>query len=98
MAYGVALDVAGPVELYDALHAEFVKLPTEGLILHVGRPTAEGFQVLEVWESKAAYEEWTGRYVGGVMAALAAAGWAVPHPVLSEFEVRGLQVPQTAGS
>jgi hypothetical protein len=94
MPYGVALDVAAPVELYDALHAEFLKYPADGLVLHVGRRTADGFQVLEVWESKEVYEAWTGRYVGPVMAALAAAGWSPPRPVVTEFEVRGIQIPQ----
>jgi hypothetical protein len=93
MPYGVVAEVAAPIELYDAVHAEFAKCPTDGLILHVGRPTATGFQVFEVWESKAAYEEWTRRYVGPTMAAVAAAGWTPPEPVISEFEVRALVVP-----
>jgi hypothetical protein len=93
MPYGVTLDVAAPVELYDALHAEFARYPANGLLLHVGRPTADGFQVLEVWESKEVYEAWSSSYIGPVMAAVAAAGWSPPRPVVSEFEVRGLVVP-----
>jgi hypothetical protein len=93
MPYGVAYDVAAPVELYDAMHAEFAKYPSDGMILHVARPAPEGFQVLEVWESKETYVEWAGRYIGLVIEAVAAAGWKPPQPVVTEFEVRGLVVP-----
>jgi hypothetical protein len=46
MSYGVVLDVPASAEFYDAAHAEFAKYPAEAMIL---RPTATGFQVVEVW-------------------------------------------------
>ena len=49
MTYGVQVDVMAPVEMYDALHAEVVRSTealVEGLLLHIGRRTAEGFRVV----------------------------------------------------
>jgi hypothetical protein len=51
MAYGFVMDVPAPIELYDAMHAEIGRRTTggvEGMLLHVGRETREGFQVIEV--------------------------------------------------
>ena len=49
--------------------------------------------MIEVWESQEVYAEWTARYIGPVIATVTAAGWAPPQPVVTEFEVRGLRVP-----
>jgi hypothetical protein len=40
--------------MYDRMHAE-TGMP-EGLLVHIGRATTDGFQVLEVWESKEHYD------------------------------------------
>lgn len=93
MAYGVVIDVAADRDFYEAAHAEFAKYPAEGMILHVVRPTADGHQIVEVWRSKEDHDRWTGEHVGAVMGALAAAGWALPEPVVTEFEPIGLVVP-----
>ena len=59
-------------------------------LLHLGRPTATGFQVLEVWESREQFDRYDKEVVGPLMAELS--GGAPPpagaEPV--EFEVRGL--------
>src|SRR4051794_15200898 len=55
MIYGFVLDIPAPIEVYDALHAEIVRRKDPrscGMLLHVGRPTPEGFRVSEIWESK----------------------------------------------
>ena len=55
MTYGFVMDVPAPIEFYDALHAEIRRRSTggvDGLLLHVGRQTPQGFQITEVWESK----------------------------------------------
>jgi hypothetical protein len=94
MAYGVLIDMAASRELYDAAHAEFSKYPAEAMILHVARPTENGHQIVEVWQSKEDYERWTGTHVGPVMGALAAAGWTLPEPVITEFTPLGIVVPR----
>jgi len=93
MAYGVLIDMAAPKEFYDAAHAEFSKHPAEAMILHVARPTENGHQVVEVWQSKEDYDRWTGKHVGPVMGALAAAGWTLAEPVITEFTPLGIVVP-----
>ena len=55
MTYGVQVNVRAPVEMYDALHEEVVQVTearVEGLLLHFGRRTADGFRVIDVWDAK----------------------------------------------
>ena len=55
--YGVITTVPAPVEMYDGMHAEMTSragTSIDGLLVHVGRATTDGFEVLEVWESKRA--------------------------------------------
>ena len=53
--YGVITTVPAPVELYDEIHRR-VGTTVDGLLVHVGRATPDGFQTLEVWESKEHYD------------------------------------------
>jgi hypothetical protein len=97
MTWGVTVDVPAPVDLYDAVHTALLERvgPTvEGLLVHLARATDDGFQVTEVWESRAAYD----RYVGEVLLPLLtelAGGRATPDSSQTEtpFEVRGLVIP-----
>jgi len=53
--YGVITTIPAPVETYDAVHAEWLKrvgATVDGLLVHIGRGTTDGFQTLEVCESK----------------------------------------------
>ena len=57
--YGLITTVSAPVEMYDRMHAEMRKrtgTSIDGLLVHVGRAAPDGFQVLEVWESKDHYD------------------------------------------
>ena len=98
MTLGVATDVSAPVEIYDAVHAAMLErtgTAGNGLLLHLARPTADGFQVIEVWESR---EEWerANREVVWPVVAEVLRGQTPPAQAVTEFEVRGLVVP--AGS
>ena len=96
MTYGFVVDVPAPIELYDALHAEVTRRADgadHGMLLHVGRATPGGFQVLEVWESKEAKERFDAEVVGPALAALMDGREPPPMPPLQEFEPRGLIVP-----
>jgi hypothetical protein len=96
MAFGFVMDVPAPVEFYDALHAEIkrrVSGPVDGLLLHVGRATAEGFQVIEVWESREQADRYDREVVLPVLAQLSDGQPAQPPPPRAEFEPRGLVVP-----
>ena len=98
MAYGIAVTVTQPVEVYDALHAEVAQRTgssIEGLVFHLGRRAAEGFQVIEVWDSKDAYDRYTNEIVLPIVVEMS--GGVPPDAdgqVVEEFEVRGLVVPR----
>ncbi len=96
MTYGLVMDIPAPIEFYDTLHAEVDRRTpggVDGLLVHVGRATPDGFQVFEVWESK----EKCDRYFAGVVwpAADAVSGGQAPPgmPVMEEFDPRGLIIP-----
>lgn len=98
MTWGFVVDVPAPVELYDALHAEVIRRAphgAEGLLVHVGRATADGFQVMELWQSKEQADRFNAEVVGPAMAELSG-GQAPPPPASDEFEPRGLVVPSAA--
>ena len=94
--YGVLSTVPAPVELYDALHAEVLRRgegKADGLLVDVGRATDDGFEVLEVWESREHFERYNQDVVGPVMADLAPGPPPAPGQGYVEFEVRGLVIP-----
>ncbi len=96
MTLGVITDVSAPVEFYDTVHAamlERIGTAFDGLLLHLVRPTADGFQAIEVWESREAYERGNREVVGPVFAEVLQ-GQAPPASVVTEFEVRGLVLPR----
>ena len=37
MSYGVIYTVPAPIEVYDAIHAEAMKHPSDGLMMHLAR-------------------------------------------------------------
>ena len=97
--YGVVTTVPAPVEVYDRMHAELIKragtsLDGTGLLVHVGRATADGFERFEVWESKEHYDRAT-EVTGSLMRDLAG---DLPQPSTDEstevFEVHGLVIPR----
>ncbi len=96
MTLGVMTDVSAPVEFYDAVHAamlEQIGTAFDGLLLHLVRPTADGFQAIEVWASREAHERGNREVVGPVFAEVLQ-GQAPPASVVTEFEVRGLVLPR----
>ena len=96
MTLGVITDVSAPVEVYDAVHAAMLERTGpafDGLLVHLVRPTADGFQAIEVWESREDYERGNREVVGLVFAEVLQ-GQAPPASVVTEFEVRGLVLPR----
>ena len=97
--YGVVTTVPAPVEMYDRMHAELIKragtsVDDSGLLVHVGRATADGFERFEVWESKEHYDRATEIAVF-LMRELAG---DLPQPSTEQstevFEVRGIVIPR----
>lgn len=97
MTWGVTVDVPAPVDLYDAMHATLLRrtgASVEGLLVHVARATGDGFQVIEVWESRRDYDRYVEDVVTPAMAELTggrASGGSGQTEV--PFEVRGLVLP-----
>ena len=95
--YGVITTVPAPAEMYDALHAEVVRrfgASFDGLLVHIGRATTDGFQVMEIWESKEQYDRANTDIVFPAMRELAG---DQPPPSIEQateaFDVRGLVIP-----
>jgi hypothetical protein len=96
MAFGIVVDVPAPIEFYDALHAELrrrVPGPVEGLLCHVARRTATGFQVVEVWDSREQYARYEDEFIGPAITQLSGGQEPPAPPVVEEFSPRGLVVP-----
>ena len=96
MAYGFVMDVPAPIDFYDAMHAEIGRRApngVEGLLLHVGRPTQDGFQVIEIWETKEQSDRFNTEVVGPALAQLSQGQPQPPPPPMQEFEPRGLIIP-----
>ena len=96
--YGVIITVPAPVETYDSMHAEMKQQTShsvDGCLVHVGRATPDGFEVLEVWESKEHYDRANADIVFPLMRKLAGDQPAPPIEQATEtFEVHGLVIPR----
>jgi hypothetical protein len=96
MTYAHVIDVPAPVEMYDTLHAEILRRSgdtVDGLLVHIGRPTATGFQVLEVWESRSHFDRYNDQVVLPAVEQLTAGRPApAPQQAIEEFQVRGLML------
>ena len=95
--YGVITTVRASVEMYDGMHAEILRRTGQGprgLLVHVGRATTDGFQVLEVWESKEDCDRANTDILFPLMRELAG---DQPPPSAEQatetFDVRGLVIP-----
>jgi hypothetical protein len=93
------MDVQAPAEFYDALHAEVGRRSggrAEGLLVHVGRLTPTGFEILEVWEDEEHWDRFRAEVVGPALAEVAATRRPDREPTFEAFEVRGLVIPEHA--
>jgi hypothetical protein len=95
--YGVTTTFPAPVEMYDGMHAEMIKragTSVDGLLVHIGHATTNGFEVLEVWESKEHYDRANTDIVIPLMRELAG---DQPLPSMEQatetFDVHGLVIP-----
>jgi hypothetical protein len=96
MTYGFVMDVPAPIEFYDALHAEIARRDSGesyGMLLHIGRPTRDGFQVIEIWGSKEQRERFDAEILGPALAEVSGGRPPMTEPARQEFEPRGLIVP-----
>ncbi len=88
MAYALVQDVASTWEQYERVSAPTVEPLPEGLILHVAGPTEEGFRIIDVWETKEAWERFHAERVAPAVAALG--GPARPEPTFRDLHAAHL--------
>jgi hypothetical protein len=95
--YGITNHVAAPVEAYQAVHRAVMEVVAEqgggdGLVLHLAYATEEGFDVLEVWDSRVEADAFYGTIMPIAMerAGLPSDG---PAPRTEEFRPIGVLVP-----
>ena len=98
MTYGIITRVAAPGEAYDAIHqavlARADRVRLEGLLVHIGRVTADGFEVIEIWESKEQLDAANRAVVDPAMLEVFGDGPPPgPPAVIETFDVRGLVIP-----
>jgi hypothetical protein len=96
VAHGLVMDVPAPIDFYDALHAEIGRRTPDGaggLLVHVGRETSGGFQVIEIWESKELCDRFYAEIVGPALADLSGGQPPPAQPAMQGFEPRGLIIP-----
>jgi hypothetical protein len=98
MAFGITTHVPAPIEMYDAVHAAILAragTDVDGLIVHIGRTTEDGFEAIEVWESRDDYDRYNRELVVPLIAELAGAEdpSSMGSQQIEEFEVRGLVIP-----
>ncbi|GAA3702842.1 hypothetical protein GCM10022204_19970 [Microlunatus aurantiacus] len=92
MYYGVITSVGESITSYDRLHAALMERTGDdltGMLLHVGRETDEGFQVIEVWETKEQFDRCNREIIWPLAAELFGPEPSAP-PTFEEFEPRGL--------
>ena len=90
MPIGVQLDFpGGREEEYDAIRlhndAGGATLP-DGLILHVSGPTADGWRVIAVWETRQAFDAFASGPLRTLSREVGPIGTAA-HPIVTEFAV-----------
>jgi len=102
MTYGITTRVPAPIAMYDAVHSAVLArtgTDVDGLLVHIGRATPEGFEVIEVWQSRDHFDQYNRDVVGPVIAELAGSDPpSPPSPSIEEFDVRGLVVPAGGAS
>jgi hypothetical protein len=95
--YGVTTTFPAPVEMYDGMHAEMMRRAgpsVDGLLVHIGRATTDGFQIVEVWESKEQYDRAHTDIEVPLMRELAGDQLPASTELATEtFDVHGLVIP-----
>ena len=64
MSYAFVEDIAASWEHYDRFAAAFEGPLPEGLLVHAAGPTDEGFRIIGVWESEAAWDRFRANRLG----------------------------------
>lgn len=91
MHYAFVHDIAASWRDYERIAAPTIEPAPVGLILHLAGPTDEGIRIIEVWESKRAWECSLGDHFGPAIAALG--GPRLPAARFRDLQPRRLVLP-----
>ena len=64
MSYAFVEDIAASWEHYELFAAALEGSVPDGLLLHAAGPTEEGFRIIGVWESEAAWQRFRAERLG----------------------------------
>ena len=100
MTYAFTVRVPLPIEVYDASHAEIMNSAGEGgadgLIVHMARELPDGFEILEIWQSREQADRFNREVVGPALQRLGISD--PPEPEMTEFEPRVVMALQVYDS
>ena len=100
MTYAFTVRVPLPIEVYDASHAEIMngagEQGADGLIVQMARSLPDGFEVLEIWQSREHADRFNREVVGPALERLGVAD--SPEPETTEFEPRVVMALQVYNS
>ena len=91
MAHGIIVNVPAPIDMYRAVNAQITETVGDnmpaGFLAHIARATPDGFQVIEIWESKQQCDEFEDAVLAPIIDRVSG-GQAPPRAdVTEEFEV-----------
>lgn len=100
--YGYTLHFPAPIHAYLAMHKAVLEVVAEegdadGLLLHFAYPTDQGFDLTEVWESKAHLDTFNRDVLPKAMA-LAGLPTDMPLPPSDEFTPAAVMTPRAFSS
>jgi hypothetical protein len=79
----------------DALGDAHVDPP--GRIVFAAGPTSDGWQILQIWESREQLDRWVEAHLGDAFARVGERGYPAP-PRITDFELHDLLLASRAGS
>jgi hypothetical protein len=91
VVHGIVATVPGPMDMYRAVNAQvnekMGETPPTGLLVHIARATADGFQVIEVWESKQQCDAFQDDVLAPIIDRVSGGQAPARHEVTEEFQV-----------
>jgi hypothetical protein len=93
MSYAFVQDVAATWEQYEPVAAALRGPVPNGLIIHVAGRTDEGYRVIEVWEDRAAWEQFRGERLAPPAATADVPG--SPQPTFRDLRPEHIVVGRT---
>jgi hypothetical protein len=96
MAHGIIVNVPAPIDMYQEVYAQVTDRVGDttppGLLVHIARETDDGFQVIEVWESKQQREEFGNTVLGPIIDQVSKGQAPSQDDVAEEFDVENFFV------